>query len=404
MKSAATEMSILYLGAFTPDQPEYKNAATSTAGNIFQLNFLAAFKPAGLPVPDVWSYRPMPSFPRSKQLLYLGGKDELADGTTVRFLPYLNLGALKILSLGFSSALQVLRWAWRSRKSGRRIVIAYNLTAPPAWPIYLACRLSKCEFVPFIGDIYVPGEVVKDTWLRRCEFASQKRIIPKVDGLLVANHAIIEDFAEGRDALLIEGGVPTAFVQKFAAKPPSEEGTFQMVFAGQLSELNGIPLILDSMRLLDDPRIRLDIAGGGEYAEAVRKAAEADPRITFHGLIPHQEVASLYAKADLLLSLRRTHYRTHRYVFPSKVVECLATGRPLLTTDTGHAREEFGQFVFLIEDENPRAVADKIMEIAALPVAERVACGAKAQAYIKECRTWESNVIRLKQYLDEVAA
>ncbi|MBX3119935.1 MAG: glycosyltransferase [Fimbriimonadaceae bacterium] len=398
------ELSILYLGAFTPDRPEYKNSATSTAGNIFQLNFLAAFKPAGLPAPEVCSYRPMPSFPRSKKLFYLGGKDILSDGTQVRFLAFLNLGALKIITLGLSSCLQVIRWGLRNRASKRRVVIAYNLTAPPAWPIFWACRLVGCEFVPFIGDIYVPGEVVKDTWLRRREFAGQRRIIPKVDGLLVANQAIIEDFAQGRDALLIEGGVPSAFVQRFASRHKQDEDHFNIVFAGQLSELNGIPLIIEAMKRLQGDRYRLSIAGGGEYADAVKKAAEADPRITYHGLIPHHEVLALYAKADLLLSLRRTHYQTHRYVFPSKVVECLATGCPLLTTDTGHAREEFGSFVILLEDETPEAVADKIEEIATWSPDKRAKLGKAAQAYVKANRSWESNVKRLKDYLDQVAA
>lgn len=404
MKKDSVDLSILYLGAFAPDRPEYRNAATSTAGNIFQLNFLAAFKPAGLPVPEVMSYRPMPSFPKSKKLIFWGGKDELSDGTRVRFLPFLNLGALKILTLGVSSAAGVLSWAWRNRHSDRRVVIAYNLTAPPAWPIFLACRLANCEFVPFIGDIYVPGEVVKDTWMRRCEFESQKLIIPLVDGLLVANHAIIEDFGAEREALLIEGGVPAAFVQKFSTRCPQDDETFNVVFAGQLSELNGIPLILDAMKRIKDQRIRLWIAGGGEYADVVLEAARKDKRITYLGLIPHQEVTNLYSRADLLLSLRRTNYRTHRYVFPSKVIECLATGCPLMTTDTGHAKEEFGEFVILIDDETPEAVAAKIEEVASWPHDKRAELGQRAQSYVRECRTWEANVTRLRDYLEEVAA
>lgn len=398
------DVAILYLGAFTPNRPEYLNAATSTAGNLFQLNFLEAFGAADLPAPEVVSYRPMPSFPRSRTLFYRGGTTEIADGEPIRFMPFLNIGALKIVSLGIASFVSVLKWAADNPEAKRKIVIAYNLTAPPAWPILWACRLVGAEFVPFIGDIYVPGEVVKDTWMRRREFESQKRVIPKVDGLMVANRAIVEDFAPNRDSILVEGGVPEAMIDRFACAQQQDRDTFNIVFAGALTELNGIPLLLEVFAKLDDPRFRLTIAGRGECEPLVKQVAARDSRVTALGLIPHEKVAEQYETADLLVSLRRTNNQTHRYVFPSKVVECLSTGRPLLTTATGHAKEEFGPFALIVEDETATAIADQITEFAAKPAEERFSLGKAAQDYVRRERTWEANVVRLRHYLESKTA
>ncbi len=394
------KIAIAYFGAFAPDRPDYKTPASSTAGNLFQLNFLSALRRSRLPMPQVYSYLPMPSFPRHKQLIYRGGRDRLNDGTSVKFLPFLNLGPLKIATLGIASFAQTLAWSWRNRKAERRIVIAYNLNAPPAWPLWLACRLAKCEFVPFIGDIYVPGEVIADNWLRRLEFDTQKRIIPKVDGLLVANKAIVEDFAQGRESLLIEGGVPESFLRKFEGSAEREARAFHVVFAGQLSQLNGVELLLDAIAKVDDPSIRITIAGTGPLHERVKKAAMLDSRIVYAGLLPHRDLVEVYKSADLVLSLRRTDNQTHRYVFPSKVVECLATGVPLLTTCTGHAASEFGPFAILLDEETPEALAAKIEEVMAWPEARRGEIGQRAQAYVRENRTWESNIVRLEAYLE----
>jgi glycosyltransferase involved in cell wall biosynthesis len=393
-------IAIAYFGAFAPDRPDYKTPASSTAGNLFQINFLSALRRSNLPTPEVYSYLPMPSFPKHKCLLYRGGRDRLADGTSMKFLPFLNLGPLKILTLGIASFLQTLAWSWRHRKADRRIVISYNLNAPPAWPLWLACKIGKTEFVPFIGDIYVPGEVIADSWLRRREFDAQKWIIPKVDGLLVANKAIVEDFAKGRDSLLIEGGVPESFLRRFETVVEKEKHAFHIVFAGQLSQLNGVELLLDAIAKVPSKDVRFTIAGSGPLHDKVKKAAMTDNRISFAGLVPHRDLLEIYRRADLVLSLRRTDNLTHRYVFPSKVVECLATGVPLLTTCTGHAEEEFGRFAILLQEETPDALAAKIEEVAGWTEERRNNLGLEAQAYVRQNRTWESNIVRLEAYLE----
>ena len=147
--------------------------------------------------------------------------------------------------------------------------------------------------------------------------------------------------------------------------------------------------------------LRVTILGAGQFSDAVQAAADQDSRIRFKGLCSHEEVLHAYEQADLLVNLRRTEYQTHRYVFPSKVVECLATGRPLLTTCTGHVEKEFSDFVFKLREESASALADEIRKIAALPREDRDALGRKAQTYIREHKTWEGHTLRLETYLNE---
>jgi glycosyltransferase involved in cell wall biosynthesis len=133
----------------------------------------------------------------------------------------------------------------------------------------------------------------------------------------------------------------------------------------------------------------------------VRKAVAKDVRLAYQGLVGHREVLELYESADLLVNLRRTDYQTHRYVFPSKVVECLATGRPLLTTCTGHVEKEFGDFVFKLSDETPEALAQEIRRIMEMDPALRAGFGKRAQDYVRENKTWEGHARRLQAYFDE---
>lgn len=387
-------MRMLYLGAFDPSGQ--RNAATSTASVLFQTNFLDALVESGFVLPDVRCYYPVASFPRGG-LICLPRGDKMANGLRVRSLFHVNLGPLKILTLGLSSALAVLGWGLRNR--GRdRVVVSYNLNAPPAYFVGPVCRLLRIKFVPFIGDIYVPGEVVKDSLLRRIEFSAQKRAIPSADGLLVCNRAIVEDFAPGRSHVLVEGGVRQSHIG-FSHTGVDDE--FRIVFAGQLSELNGVRLLLDAMALVDDPDVRVTVMGGGQLEEMVRYVAKRDSRIEYLGLVDHERVLQEYSRADLLLNLRQTANQTHRYVFPSKVVECLSTGVPLLSTRTGHVESEFGSFVYLLDSQTPESLAAKLAEIKAMSLEDRRTFGLTAQGYVLREKTWEAQVKKIESYLRE---
>jgi glycosyltransferase involved in cell wall biosynthesis len=394
------DTAFLYLGALAPDRAEFQNAATSRAAQIFQCDFLAALADADIGPLEVAAYYPVPSFLRSRRLLVFAKRDVLTDGLRVRSLGHINLGALKVLTLGVAAALRVLSWSLRNR-SRRRVVVTYNLNAPPAFMVGPVCRLLGAKFVPFVGDIYVPGEVVAGTLAKRVEFALQRRAVSKADGLLVCNRAIVDDFAPRAPHALVEGGVPCSIFTRLRRVPGT--GPFHIVFAGQLSELNGVRLLLDAMRRIEDLDVAVTVLGGGALAGAVREAASRDPRICFRGLVSHDEVLETYCQADLLLNLRKTDCETHRYVFPSKVVECLATGVPLLSTRTGHVESEFGEFVFLLEQETPAALAEEVSRIKAMRAEDRLVVGTSAQEHVRREKTWDAQVRKALQHIERDA-
>jgi glycosyltransferase involved in cell wall biosynthesis len=149
------------------------------------------------------------------------------------------------------------------------------------------------------------------------------------------------------------------------------------------------------------PNLRVTILGAGKFVDAVREAAAKDSRIAYEGLVTHEEVLRAYEDADLLLNLRRTHFETQRYVFPSKVIDCLSTGRPLLSTATGHIESEFGEFVFLLREETPNGLAAKLQEIAGISSELRRERAARARQFILEHKTWEAQARKFHAYLRE---
>lgn len=393
--------AILYVGSITPELSGDGTTIMSAAAELFQRSLLAAMAQVGLPPSAILTYVPIPPLGWTKgiPLFVFGRKARTADGQPCQTLGHINYGPLKILTLGINAALRTIAWAWRNRRVENRVLIVYNLAAPHSTLLLAACRLTGTKFVPQVCDIYVPGELVGNTPIRRLDFRLQSWAVGKADGLLVCNPAIVEDFAPGHSFLLMDGGVLTRFADRFSPRTEPREGLFRITMAAFLIEANGVDLLLGAMALLDDPDLRVTIVGRGSRAEAVAKAAEKDPRIVYPGPVSHDEVLNLYEDADLLLSLRGDSMRSDRYLFPSKIFECLATGRPLLAAPMGHLVSEFGDYVYVLEERTPEALAEKIRAIKATPVSERADLGRRAQAFIRENRTWEVNVHRIVSYL-----
>ncbi len=53
--------------------------------------------------------------------------------------------------------------------------------------------------------------------------------------------------------------------------------------------------------------------------------------------------------ADVLIDMRLTEALNTKYSFPSKLMEYLASGTPVITTCTGHVEEEFADIAYLLK-------------------------------------------------------
>ena len=394
--------ALAYVGAVVPDRPEFRTAAFSRGGNMFQESLLHGLSQAGLPPDAVYSVEVLPSFPRSSRLLVRGQEVSLADGTPVRLMPFLNLTPLKQLGMGLFAAWNVLRWAW-SRRGRPRVLCVYNLTVPPGIFVWTAARLSGSQVVGLICDIEVPGQTAPDTLWRRMDYRLQRWLIPRLDAAVVVADAITDDFARGIPTLLMEGGLRPEVLERASRRVGRDDGRITIGVACRLDQTNGVDTILQAFSLLDE-RFSLRIAGHGPLEAEVRRAAAHDPRIEYLGFVNLEEVMDLYASSDVLVAMRPTHDLNTRYFFPGKVLEYLASGAPVVTTGTGNVEKEFAEFVFLLRDESPSGLAAMLEDVARTPLSEREGRGAAGRAYVSAHKTWAVQAARVADFLREISS
>jgi glycosyltransferase involved in cell wall biosynthesis len=111
---------------------------------------------------------------------------------------------------------------------------------------------------------------------------------------------------------------------------PPADASRTFLFAGQLTEYKGVPLLLDAWARGAPAGARLRVVGGGDAAPLVTEAAAADPRITFVGPLPPEAMGDELAGARVVLAPSTTPE-----TFGRVAAEALAYGRPVITSGLG---------------------------------------------------------------------
>lgn len=384
------KIALAYVGSIVPDGAEFRNSAFSPAGQMFQANLLSGLKIFGLDQIEIFACMPIPAFPGGR-FWVRGRKAELAAGLPLRLVSFVNILFLKQLMIGIAVCIRLLQWAWRNR-TNERVVLTYNLTVPPGLFTLLAAKIARTTAIAALCDVYVPGEMVPRNIFTIADFWLHKHLTPHFDGFIVASDAIAQDFCSGRPTVRIEGGLSDQAIVYFHSHPrqavPQGKSEFRIAFAGRLDEVNGIPILLQALESLPS-NIHIYVAGAGPLAERVRDRAREDSRLHCLGLVSFQQVLELYSSVDLLINLRVTQAIDTRYFFPSKFMEYVASGVPVLSSRTGHIATEYGQFVYLLEHESADALVAMILKIEKADILIRERMAEAGQAYVLREKTWD---------------
>lgn len=172
-----------------------------------------------------------------------------------------------------------------------------------------------------------------------------------------------------------------------AAVPPTGDGGVRLVILSRLSREKRPERAIDALRLVraDGIDAELTIVGDGPLRARLEARAAGLP-VQFRGhMSGRQAVAALVAGADIALSPSPAD------TFGLATLEALACGTPVVVTDGAASELIGGTGSGVVCDGTPRALADGVRSLLAMPVATRRAA-ARAAA---ERFPWSATVARL---------
>lgn len=394
-------MEVAYVGSVIPTALGRDTRAFSVAGNKFQGHLLAHLQRLhGRPL-RVLSQRPVAAFPDERPVLFRRRSERLDAGQVdATLVPFVNVPVAKEMTLAASFFTELMRWS-HGLNGARRVMVVYNVFSPVALPVLAAARLTGSRSVAIVADL--PYDLYSFRGakgvLERMDFAGQLRAIKRFSGLVVLTPHIAADLAPGVPSLVVEGGVDPAEMA-CACRPPEGEERVVM-YSGAINEINGIEVMLQAFARLADPRYRLWIYGDGPLKGAVEAAAAADPRIRYWGTAPNEEVRKRQRASTVLLNPRPPGQRIARYTFPSKLLEYMGSGTPVVSTPLPGIPDDYHAHLALAPA-TAEGLADALERVCGMPAEARMAMGTAAREFVLRNKSWESQARRVHEFISSL--
>ena len=181
--------------------------------------------------------------------------------------------------------------------------------------------------------------------------------------------------------------------------PFSEISKKEIVYAGSLQIKYGIQTLCAAFLSCAKEDEILHVYGDGEYAPALKELAAQNDNIVYHGNVPNTEVVEAELKATLLVNPRPSTEEFTRYSFPSKTMEYMVSGTPVLMTRLPGMPCEYAKYVYLFEKEDTEGIARKLREVLDKPLNELETFGQKARTFVLEKK---NNVYQTNKIIDFV--
>ena len=382
---------LAFIGAMQTPEDCARNRWASAAHNTTQLELMHAMRECGvarvtgLSLPGASAFNTRPRRRPYKRSV-------VEDGVVIEEMPSYAMGPLQILT-------QV--WSMLRRLFGRwpegmpdAILVANPLTRYAA-PALLAGWWYRIPVATIVADLTCSQRGQRPvTWLRNWLQTVMVRLSP---GTVVFSSHTTTEFRRGRPSMRMVR--PPASYLLDLPQPPAEPAAHAVYFAGALSESAGVDLLLDAIPHVTDPTLEVWFSGRGTLEERLKQQAASDSRIRFFGFVTEEEYSTMLQRAAVLVNPRPSRLLENRYNFPSKLMEYMAAGRPVLSTATSDVAEHYGSDVIVLEDETPEGLARGIERAANAPAEERAAFGARARAAV-EGVTWRTQAEKILAFIE----
>jgi glycosyltransferase involved in cell wall biosynthesis len=337
---------------------------------------------------------PIGMYPKAKVFCF---KSRRVRG--IYYLPFINILMFKQASIALSLACFALKWCYANRKE-KKVVVFTCIYLPFLVPFVLLKQLSKLKLTSFVPDL-----PVYEFTYAKSELSIKRMFVPIYISLTNALCRSVDYFVFITDAMKSKfGEKPYSVVEGFIdiaggySECPTLTVRKTIMYAGAFLEKFGIKNLLEAFLLIPGG-YELWLFGSGEMESEIRIAAGRDPRIKLWGNVSNKEVMEYERYATILINPRFTSNEFTKYSFPSKILEYMSSGRPVLTTRLEGIPHDYHDKLYFIEDESIEGMRDAIEWCLGKSDTELTEFGHCARNYVL---AEKNNVVRIAEVLHEL--
>ncbi|MCX7972934.1 MAG: glycosyltransferase [Candidatus Aminicenantes bacterium] len=403
-------MEILFLGGLFPKEKEKEIFSKSRgpiqfAANNLQWNLIKGLDSNnGKPI-KILNSPFISSFPKYYKDFYLrtyrwSHIDE-SDDWNVGFL---NIFVIKQIWRALALALKIMKWA-TDQKEEKKTLLVYSIHTPFLFASWVAKKLNKrihvCLIVPDLPEFMNLGEKKRFVYkiLKFLDRLISTYLMTVIDSFVLLTYYMKERlYIKDKPWIVMEG---IADIDNIGSKNnlnyQNEERA--ILYAGTLNNSYGILNLVKAFLKTEERTYRLWICGDGEARKDIEKIAEIDKRIIYYGQLCQERILKLQKEATILVNPRPSKMAYTKYSFPSKLIEYMASGTPVITTRLPGIPKEYYSYLFFFDDESIEGFKLTMEKILSLPEYELRAKGVAAREFILKEKNYLKQTERILEMI-----
>ena len=199
--------------------------------------------------------------------------------------------------------------------------------------------------------------------------------------------------------VVIEG-----MVSDFHTQNNSNQGhdkTKTICYTGTLTKKYGIMDLVKAFQLIDDNEYKLIICGSGEAEPDIRKIALEDSRIEYKGIVSREDAMRIQMTSSVLVNPRKNDGAYTKYSFPSKIMEYMVAGRPIICYKLDGIPDEYDNYLNYVTDNSVESLKNKLIEVLSLDPEQLTNQGVINRRFVIENK---NNIIQAQKIIEMVNA
>lgn len=333
---------------------------------------------------------PIPSYPKFPKILFHRQKWNHTEGVQDINCGFINLPILKHISRAITTFKELVKEI-KGAKDEPVCVMTYDLhpdicLAIRGVKLFFPC-IRTCAVLPDIPNaVIVASNGGRITAAGKFRSWIRMHFIKQFD-----SYVLLTEYMKNIAGL---GDKPCVVVEGIYnnRQPPLPEKTVEkkvIFYSGQLNPAYGMENLLEAFQQIyqQNEKYELWICGSGGLAQRISQLAETCPGVKYYGYVSGEKVRVLQAEACVLVNPRQNIEEFTKYSFPSKTMEYLASGRPVVGYKLDGIPEEYDQYMQYVPDNSVEALRDKLIEVCEMSGEARSKLGKKCRAFILENKT-----------------
>ncbi len=220
-------------------------------------------------------------------------------------------------------------------------------------------------------------------WLRKRNTKKIYKRMSRIDNFVLLTEEMKYPLQVAERPYVVVEGIGESLEDKLVQDKRAVEKEI-VFYSGGVHYLFGIAHLVEAVRSMTRSDVELWICGDGDAAEWVKEVSAQDARIRYFGFVPFERVAQLRKSATVLINPRPNEGEYTKYSFPSKTMEYMASGLPVVMHKLSSVPEEYDEYLTYIQENSAEGIKQALEKVFAMSMEERALFGRRARSFILE--------------------